>query len=231
VHAGRNAVVALAVALALALTCAPRRAAAQAEPAPPGYVPPGGQPVEPPPSPYKWHLAADARVVVPLSAPPPALPQVGWGAGIQLTRALADLGRLRFGLGADFAYLRVEHTHQKPLGLDDKQLLANTTFAGLLVLDGIFDRLHPWLAAGGGFSVAQYHDAANGDVMTTTDVLAVVGLIQVGLGLDIALYKTVELGLGGQFDFTLSDRQAGNPPTRVFTPGFFSGRVGVGFRF
>jgi hypothetical protein len=224
-------VVLLAVAALGLVTLPPRRACAQAEPAPPGYVPPGGEPVEPPPSPLKWHIAVDARVVVPLATPPSALPPVGWGAGIQMTRALVDLGRLRFGLGADFAYLRLEHTHKKPLIPDDKQLLGNTTFAGLLVLDGIFDRLRPWLAAGGGFSVAQYRDPANGDMPMTTDVLAVVGLIQVALGLDIALYKNVELGLGGQFDFTISDRQLGSPPVRLFAPGFFSGRVGVGFRF
>jgi hypothetical protein len=224
------AVVAVLVA---GVAAAPRPLWAQAEPAPPGYVPPGGEPVEAPPSPIKWHIAVDGRLAVPMGSLPPALPGVGWGAGVQITRAIVDLGHgLRFGLGADFAYLRVEHDRGTPGYGAHLQFLGHTTFAALVVLDGIYGRVRPWLAAGGGFSVAQYRDPGNGtDPATNIDVVTVVGLIQLALGLDIAIKWGVDIGVGAQVDLTISNREVGAPPVRVFAPGIFSPRLGVGFRF
>jgi hypothetical protein len=212
---------------------------AQAEPAPPGYVPPGHAPEPPPPSPLKWHIAVDARLAVPLGARPPSLPPVGWGAGVQLTRALVDVGRMRIGVGADFAYQRVQHDKDTkiPFGAT-QQWLSHMTFAGLAVLDGIFDRLRPWLVLGGGLSVAQYTDPATDMSQTTVAVQSVVPLLQLALGLDVELARGVDLGLGGQFDLTFSSQAVGTPasPTAApqvqpFSPGLFSTRLELGFRF
>ena len=89
----------------------PALAWAQAEPAPPGYVPPGQhEPEPPPPSPCSWHIAVNARLAVPLGTIPPNLAPVGYGGGIQITRALIDFGRMRLGVGTDFAYQRIPHS-------------------------------------------------------------------------------------------------------------------------
>jgi hypothetical protein len=127
----------VSVPILCALLLAPALARAQAEPAPPGYVPPGQhEPAAQPPSPYKWHVAVDARLAVPLGTMPPDLAPVGYGAGVQITRALVDVGRMRFGVGGDFAYQRI------PDSTSD-HFLSHMTFAALAVLDGWCDRLRP----------------------------------------------------------------------------------------
>jgi hypothetical protein len=202
----------------------PALARAQAEPAPPGYVPPGKrEPEPPPPSPLRWHIAANARLAVPLGTTPPNLAPVGYGGGVQVTRALVDVGRMRFGIGGDFAYQRVPHASD--------EFLAHTTFAALAVLDGIYGRLRPWLAAGVGLSVAQYRKPATVDMPTATDVDTVLPLVEAGLGLDIEVYRGIDIGLAGEFDFTFSSLTVGAPPVHAFQPGLFSTRLGLGFRF
>jgi hypothetical protein len=214
------------------LALAPARAWAQAEPAPPEYVPPGKEPEPPPPSPLKWHLAVDARLAVPLGTRPPGLISVGWGAGVALSRALVELGRLRFGLGADFAYQRVQSSHHSNITLGDvEQDLSHMTFAGLLVFDGILGRVRPWLAVGGGFSVAQYNNPATDATQTDVALTTVVPLVQLATGLGVEIKHGVDLGLSGQLDFTFSGQQTGTPPLHVFSPGLFSLRLDVGFRF
>jgi hypothetical protein len=210
----------------------PSLAHAQAEPAPPGYVPPGHEKLPPPPSPYKWHASVDADLVVPLGTRPGALPPVGWGAGVQLSRALVDVGRLRFGVGASFAYRRVQHDVKTtiPFG-DTQQFLSHMTFAGLLMLDGIFGRLHPWFGAGGGVSVAQWADPATTPGMMSTRLQNVVPLVQIALGLDVEVWRRMEVGIAAEMDPTFSSTTVGNPARTAFSPGFFALRVGVGFRF
>ncbi len=215
----------LVAALALAaLTLAPAVARAQAEPAPEGYVPPGHtEPEAPPPSPYKWHIAADARLAVPLGKTPPDLAPVGYGGGVQLTRALLDVGRMRLGVGGDFAYQRIPHSTD--------EFLSQMTFAAVLVLDGIFGRLRPWITAGAGLSVAEYRKPATPAMPVLTDVDTVVPLVQLALGLDVMIARNVDIGLGAGFDFTFSSLTVGAPPLQAFQPGLFSVRLGVGFRF
>ncbi|MCA1664090.1 MAG: hypothetical protein LC659_07470, partial [Myxococcales bacterium] len=90
------------------LLLVPALARAQAEPAPEGYVPPGHEaPAGPPPAAEKNHIAASARLAVPMGGQLPGIAPVGFGAGVQLSRALVDVGRMRFGGGFDFGYLRV----------------------------------------------------------------------------------------------------------------------------
>ncbi len=202
----------------------PALAWAQAEPAPPGYVPPGKQEPElPPPSPLKWHLSANARLAVPLGNLPANLAPVGYGGGVQLTRALVDVGRMRFGVGGDFAYQRI------PRASDE--YLSHSTFAALAVLDGIFGRIRPWLAAGAGLSVAQYRKPATPAMPTAIDSNNVVPLVEAGLGIDVELARNVDIGLGAEFDFTFSSLTVGAPPVTAFQPGLFSVRLGIGFRF
>jgi hypothetical protein len=211
----------------------PTSAWAQAEPAPPGYVPPGKhKPEEPTPSPLKWHVAVDARLAVPMATTTTGLPPVGWGAGVALSRALVEFGRMRFGVGADFAYQRVQHDKQTtiPFG-PTQQFLSHMTFAGLLVLDGILGRVRPWLAAGAGLSVAQYRDPPADAMKMDVNANAVVPLVQLGLGLGVELRHNVDLGVGGQFDLTFSSLSVGAPPQQPFQPGLFSVRLDLGFRF
>ena len=213
--------------LPLILACvvtAPALARAQAEPAPPEYVPPGRhEPEPPPPSPLKWHLAANARLAVPLGSTPPDLAPVGWGGGVQLTRALIDLGRMRFGVGGDFAYQRIQHSSD--------EFLSHMTFAALLVLDGIFGRVRPWVTAGAGISVAEYRKPATEVMPMAINVDAVVPLVQLALGLDVELARNVDIGVGGALDLTFSSLTVGAPPVQAFQPGLFSARLGIGFRF
>lgn len=202
----------------------PALARAQAEPAPPEYVPPGQrEPEPPPPSPYKWHLAANARLVVPLGATPPNLASVGWGGGVQLTRALVDLGRMRFGVGGDFGYQRIPHASD--------EYLSHMTFAALAVLDGIFGRVRPWITAGAGLSVAAYRKPATEAMPTAINVDAVVPLVELALGLDVEIARNVDIGVGGALDLTFSSLTVGAPPVQAFQPGLFSARLGIGFRF
>jgi len=80
--------------------------------------------------------------------------------------------------------------------------------------------------------VAQYRDpGVQADPATNIDLVTVVGLIQLALGLDIAIKWGVDVGVGAQVDLTISNREVGAPPVRVFAPGIFSPRLGVGFRF
>jgi hypothetical protein len=105
------------------------------------------------------------------------------------------------------------------------------TFAALLVLDGIFGRLRPWITAGAGLSVAEYRKPATEIMPMAIDVDAVVPLVQLALGLDIELARNVDIGVGAGLDLTFSSLTVGAPPVQAFQPGLFSARLGVGFRF
>lgn len=215
--------------LRFAFVCAltlllPALARAQAEPAPPEYVPPGHrEPEPPPPSPYKWHIAAHARLAVPLGATPPNLAPVGYGGGVQITRALVDVGRMRFGLGGDFAYQRIPHAND--------EFLSHMTFAALAVLDGIFGRVRPWIAAGAGLSVGEYRKPATEQMPIAIDVNTVTPLVEGALGLDVMIARNVDIGVAAELDLTFSSLTVGAPPVQAFQPGLFSVRLGIGFRF
>ncbi|HEY2743434.1 MAG TPA: hypothetical protein VGL86_02385 [Polyangia bacterium] len=212
------------IVLVCLMALAPAVARAQAEPAPEGYVPPGhGEPEAPPPSPYKWHIAAEARLAVPLGKTPSDLAPVGYGGGVQLTRALLEVGRMRLGVGGDFAYQRIPHSTD--------EFLSHMTFAALVVLDGIFGRVRPWISAGAGLSVAEYRKPATPAMPVLTDVDTVLPLVQLALGLDVMIARNVDIGIGGGFDLTFSSLTVGAPPVQAFEPGLFSARLGVGFRF
>jgi len=209
------------LALALCLLAVPVVARAQAEPAPAGYVPPGHEAPPPPPGPRN-HIAATGRLGVVLGTRPPGLPAVGGGGGVQLSRALVDVGRMRLGVGFDFAYVRSE---------SNGQLLANWTFAALAVLDGIFGRLRPWLSLGGGLGIGQYHVPAMSAMEPEINIVGALPLLQGALGLDVEVMDGVEVGFGGEIDLTFSSTTLGSPPRQPFAPGFFAARAGIGFRF
>jgi hypothetical protein len=206
------------------LLVAPALARAQAEPAPPEYVPPGHQePAPPPPSPFKWHISANARLAVPLGTMPPNLAPVGYGGGVQISRALVEAGRMRFGVGGDFAYQRIPHASD--------EFLSHMTFAALAVLDGWFGRVRPWIALGAGLSVAEYRKPATEQMPVAIDVNTVTPLIEGALGLDVEIARNVDIGIGGELDLTFTSLTVGAPPVQAFQPGLFSVRLGIGFRF
>ena len=220
---------------------------AQAEPAPDDYVPPGhfrSQPVgEPPVKPYPkpWLIAVDASLPFTLGTVSPTLPPVGWGAGLTIARALLNYGHLRLGIGAQFAYQRLQHEkHSEVVFGDLTQAVAHTTFAGMLFVDEIFGRVRPWFDIGGGFSVAQYFDPGTDGTMQDVTAVAVVPLLQLAAGVSVEIKRGIELGLGGHFDLTFSDIDRGPPVPMgeqstplhtVFAPGLVSVRLQLGFRF
>lgn len=214
----------LAALLLAALLSWPALARAQAEPAPEGYIPPGQtEPPPPPPAKEKNHIEVTARLAVPFGTQLPGLARVGVAGGIQLSRALVDIGgRMRFGVGFDFGYLRV--------GSDTSQV-ANWNFAALAVLDGIFGRWRPWLAAGGGLAVGYFRQPPLDPSMPPVSVTGVLPLVQLSLGLDVEISHGVEIAAGGEFDLTFSSLVVGSPPARPFDPGMFAARLGIGFRF
>jgi len=211
------------------LLLAPALARAQAEPAPEGYVPPGkSEPEAPPPSPLKWRIAVDGRPAIALRSPQ-GVPTVGWGAGAQVTRALIDVGRIRFGVGADFGYVRFGPlTFPEP---DPNQHLAHMTFAALVVLDAMLGRVRPWFAAGAGLSVAWYFQPSPMPGLPITNINTVVPVVELELGLSVEVYRHVDIGVAAHLDLTFSNDAVGIPPYTVFEGGAFSPRFELGFRF
>jgi hypothetical protein len=223
----------IAFTLALAL---PSLVFAQAEPAPPDYVPPSKRGVPPPPPTYtpprppedanvpKWNASVKPRLVVTLADGPPGLPRVGYGGGVALGRALLPIGRARFGVGAAFAYDRV--SRDGPSG--GTQSLSHASFAFLLQLDAIIGRLRPFFTLGGGFSVGVYEDTTTPAIVSE---VGVAGLVQVGAGLAVRVFEQLELGLRGEVDVTLSPATIADPPISIFQPGHFALSLDIGFRF
>ena len=59
----------------------------------------------------------------------------------------------------------------------------------------------------------------------------VVPVVQLELGVSVAVYKNIDIGVAGHIDLTFSSLSVGSPPFKVFDGGFFSPRLEVGFRF
>jgi hypothetical protein len=217
----------VACRLLFCLLLVPALARAQAEPAPPEYVPPGHEKPPPPPSPLKWRIGADARVTVPLREPK-SLPPVGWGAGAQVTRALVDVRRARIGIGVDFGYARISASQvHYP---DYQEHLAHMTFAALGVLDAIVGHWRPWFAVGVGFSVAWYFQP-HGMALPPTDVNTVVPLVPLEAGVSYDVYRGIDIGIVAHLDLTFSSQSLGTPGFTVFDGGIFAPRLQIGFRF
>ena len=219
------------VGIHLALLLLSTRALGQAEPAPANYIPPGRRtaPAERahPTTLERWHLMLYPRLNLRLGDAPASLPRLGWGAGVEASYAFITLGALRFGVGAAFAFDRFEHD-RKAVGTP--QFVEHASFAALLVLDALLgpgNRLRPFIAAGGGFSVANYADPQPPSVSE----VAVVGLFKAEAGLAVRVYSSVELGVHGEVDATFSSFQTGTPPTPAFAPGLVAFALDLGFRF
>jgi hypothetical protein len=214
----------------------PAVAFAQAEPAPESYRPPR-QPGMPQPHEAqqreadsklpKWHIAVAPHLNFLFGDT--GLPLIGYGGGVQVTRALLPLGRGRFGLGADFAYDRFSHDLKTTAFSSSSQFVAHATFAAMLVVDGIAGRVRPWIALGGGFSVANYESPMSPADPKGTSIVGVAGLLKLALGFGVRIYEGFELGLRGDFDLTFSDQQAMGKS--VWSPGLFSLGLDLGFRF
>lgn len=241
-------------ALLVAWLLWPALALAQAEPAPPDYVPPppdapaepgtpapsppaepawpepNGAPLPPPGEPPpKWRLAVAPRLGVLLAQGPSGLPQIGYGAGVSAARALVPLGRLRFGVGLDVAYDRFYR--DKPAPDAGTQFLSHATFAAVALLDAVAGRFRPFLGVGGGLSVAAYEDPSSRGGVPSVSRVEVLGLVHLTGGLGVRVYESFELGLHGEVNLTFSNFQAGTPPRDVFQPGLFALGLDIGFRF
>lgn len=219
------------------LLALPVIAFAQAEPAPESYRPPR-QPGMPQPKEAqqreadsklpKWHIAVAPHLNFLFGDT--GLPLIGYGGGVQVTRALLPLGRGRFGIGADFAYDRFSHDVKNNSNPGASESVSHATFAAMVVVDGIAGRVRPWIALGGGFSVADYQNSAlTMQHPSGFDVVGVAGLLKLALGFGVRIYQGFELGLRGDFDFTFSDQQANGKS--VWQPGLFSLGLDLGFRF
>jgi hypothetical protein len=218
----------------LLLLLLPQLAWAQAEQAPESYRPPR-QPGMPQPQEAaqrqadsklpKWHIAVAPHFNVLLAEPLKGLPRYGYGAGVQVTRALVPIGRARFGVGADFAYDRFSF---EDVGTK-AEYVSHATFAAMLVLDGISGRFRPWLALGGGFSVATYLGPDFQTPSKAINLVGVAGLVKVAAGLGVRVYQGFELGLRADINVTLSGQNVAG--TDIWQPGLFSLGLDFGYRF
>jgi hypothetical protein len=115
--------------------------------------------------------------------------------------------------------------------VNGEQFVAHATFAVRAVLDGIFGRLRPWLALGGGLSVADYQAPVSTSLPTGAGAVGPAGLVQIVAGLAVAVYDSFEVGLHGEMDLTFSSQTADMPPREPFSPGFGVLALDLGFRF
>jgi hypothetical protein len=230
----------LALLFALAFACGEHAAFGQAEPAPESYRPPhqpGMPQPEPPSGPTreeqakqpKWHIAIAPHLNFLLGQRVPDLPLLGYGGGVQVARALVPFGRARFGVGADFGYDRFQHEVKTSMFSSGTQFVGHATFAAMAVLDGIIGRVRPWLAVGGGFSVANYENPATATNPKGNSIVGAAGLVKVGAGVGVVVYEGIELGLRADYDATLSSKAVNG--TNIWQPGFMSLALDLGYRF
>jgi hypothetical protein len=199
---------------------------AQAEPAPESYVPPN-RPGMPQPqraqqrqadaSLPKWHIAVAPHFD--LTFHDVGVQPYGFGAGVQVTRALVPIGRARFGVGVDFAYDRFQHD----LGAAGTEFISHATFAGMAVIDAIIGRVRPWLAIGGGISVAEFEQPSLMPAKAINDV-GVAGLVKFAFGVGVRVYGGFDLGLRADCNVTISGEN-------VWQPGFVALGLDLGYRF
>jgi hypothetical protein len=224
-------------ALALVLLPSLVWAAGDAEPAPEGYVPPN-RPGIPQPQEAKqrqedarlpkWRIAVAPHFNILMGDPPPGAQTLGYGAGIHVTRAMVPIGRGRFGLGGDFGHDRFQRERKFGTFSTGTQLTAHTSFAALVVFDGIVGRVRPWLGLGGGLSVAQYESPPTIDSAMGESRVGVTGLVKVALGFGVRVYDEFELGLRADYNATLSGEQVNGK--NVWQPGYFMLGLDLGFR-
>ena len=210
---------------------------AQAEPAPESYRPPNRPGIPQPSEPThkeeqarlpKWHISVAPHLDFLVGDVPPGLPLVGYGAGVQVARALLPIGLGRFGVAADFAYDRFSHDKKTSTFTSAPQYVGHATFAGMLLVDGIVGRFRPWLGLGGGFSVANYESPTTTTEMGVSRV-GVVGLVKVAAGLGVRVYEGFDVGLRVDYDATFSSESVSGK--EVWQPGFASLSLDLGYRF
>jgi hypothetical protein len=229
-----RALVIIIVVIALS-ALVPARARAQAEPAPESYQPPNrpGVPQLHPPKPIidehlpKWHLSVAPHLNF-LFGDVPGVPVVGYGAGVQVARALIPIGYARLGVAADFAYDRFSHDRTTNV-TSGTEFVAHALFAGLLVVDGIYGRIRPWLGLGGGFSVGDFQSPPATAAPQGVSNVGVAGLVKLALGLGVRVWEGLDIGLRGDFDLTISGANLNGH--NLFQPGLFSLGLDLGFRF
>jgi hypothetical protein len=232
--------------LAVLLVLLPRLVLAQAEPAPPDFVPSphradpvaqGEQPVFTPrkkrPGAPKWRIWVQPRLSLLLGAPPsfPSVPPtvqptVGYGAGVGFGRALVTFGQFRFGFAFGFAYDRIStDISQAMFGV------SHATFAPAFTLDGVFaERVRPFLSLGGGLDVGVFRAPEVGG-MPVVEQIEALGLVQLALGLGVRVYEGFEVGVRAEGNFLFSSTSYGTPARTVFSPGLVSLGLDLAYLF
>jgi hypothetical protein len=230
-------------ALLLTLVGAVGVARGQAEPAPAGYVPPGWtHPVGPPPPPVerrwasqpKWHLGVAPRLDFMLGNTPDGVPLIGFGGSVAIDRAVAPIGVMRFGVGMAFAYDKWQHD-RTTTGTEGgtvhlgTQSIGEASFIARALVDGLFGRVRPWLALGGGLSVAHYNQppGANGMIAGVVDD-SVLPLVHGALGFGVDVYRGFDIGLHGECNGTFLSPTKDNHD--LYGSGFCLLSLDLGFR-
>src|SRR5262249_22947325 len=147
--------------------------------------------------PERFELAVSGRLALDLGQTA-GLPTTGFGGGVRFHAALLKVGPIRLRLGAQVAHDKVTRHQPSAIGLcqSTTQQLSHATFAVVAVLDALLWRVRPFVAAGGGFSVASYFDpSVMGMPPKTVQDDSVVPLAAVSGGATITVYGGFELGL------------------------------------
>jgi hypothetical protein len=164
-------------------------------------------------APAKWHVSIAPHLVVRFGAAPAGIPVIGYGGGVSFARALFRFARrLRFGVGAEVGYDRLP---------GDAHFLAHATFAGTLFVDAPLGRVRPYVVFGGGLSASQYQDSSTAMLK---DLFSAAGLVHLALGFDVRVWRSLDIGLRGELDFTF----AGIPE---LTSSYFVGALELGSSF
>jgi hypothetical protein len=146
-----------------------------------------------------------------------------------VSRALVQLGRLRFGVGFAFGFERFSHDKPALMGATGTEAMTLMTFAARGVLDALFHRLRPFLAVGAGLSVGTFSSPPSDAFPLGVDADTVLPLVQLATGLGIEIWKGIELGLHGELDFTFSSAMVGG--VQPYQLGVFGAGLDLGFRF
>jgi hypothetical protein len=197
----------------------------EAEAAPEGSLPPPTvTPPAPEPTPYLWprvRVSADIRFSGLLGETTQVVEPLGWGWGLRFSASLLPVGAFSLGFLLDFQQDRFSRTlAQYP---EVPQLLVHSTFAIMPQLDFRSRWVHPWLAVGGGASVAR-HESPLPDPQTqmpVTDNDTTVPLVRVAAGVGVSPLRWLEVGLSFDVSLTFSSDVGGvkSDATGMLVPG------------
>ena len=228
----------------VAVLIAPQLARGQAEVAPESYEPPPGVAMSEDPSladarreaqERRWLIGVQPRLVIAMGTPG-GLPRVGWGAGVNASRAVLVMGRARVGLGLSFSYERVQHDKAPSAASklqSGTQWLSHAAFSADLKLE-IFTaggKVRPWAMIGPAMSIAMYADPPSDGNPDGSYETAVLPALRAAVGCGVEVGHAVEVGGRLEWLATFNGHKIAATDINPFLPGNFSIGVDVGFRF